>query len=120
NAELKLQTESGDPIWVSWTLGSGYVSAFTSDVAGEWSASWFEDEAAAWQLKQILQAGVHLPDSQEEEPLTENAEEDPVRTLHLLIPLLLSAMFLFLLELICRKFRWKDVLAVLQREHVMH
>ncbi len=42
SSEIHLETESGDPLLVSWRYGLGISLAFTSDVNGRWSAEWLD------------------------------------------------------------------------------
>lgn len=52
-AETVLLSPEGDPLLARWSFGSGRTVAWTSDLAGEWSADWalwpqFPDVLAAW------------------------------------------------------------------------
>lgn len=68
NADLTLQTETGDPILAEWTFGSGSAAAFASDFVGDWTAEWRETNPGRGMLRQIFADGIGTA-AEEETPV---------------------------------------------------
>ena len=108
NAELQLTTETGDPLLASHTLGKGAVHVFTSDLTGEWTASWRTSEAGLMELKQIIQmqlAEVRAATPKIESPSAEDAEQVNNLDLHLILGAIL--LVLMLADIAVRKLKFK-------------
>ena len=58
NATAYITTEEGHPIYASWTYGVGTVACFTSDLNGNWSSSWLNDETGVAITQNMIETTV--------------------------------------------------------------
>ena len=106
NADLLLQTETGDPILAEWTFGSGSAAAFASDFAGDWTARWRETNPGRGMLRRIFADGT-VPASEEwEEEIPVGLSEPGTRTwTDMLFPFGLLLLVLSLADFAVRRRR---------------
>ena len=108
-SELKLQAANGDPILASHAVGNGSVTAFTSDLAGAWTAAWRVDETGLTWLRQIVVADLTVDIEPETETVLGDTEKQEARTVDLLYPIGLMILLLMLADIAVRRLRWKDI-----------
>ena len=111
NADLTLQTETGDPLLAEWKFGSGSAAAFASDLAGDWTAEWRETNPGRRMLRQIFASGI-VPESEEpEKDISVNLSEPETRKwTDLLFPFGFALLILSLTDFAIRRLQWKDIL----------
>ncbi|MBR4742926.1 MAG: VWA domain-containing protein [Oscillospiraceae bacterium] len=111
NADLMLQTETGDPLLAEWKFGSGSAAAFASDLAGDWTDQWRETNPGRRMLRQIFASGI-VPESEEpEKEISVNLSELETRKwTDLLFPFGIVLLILSLADFAIRRLRWKDIL----------
>ena len=109
DGELKLQAANGDPVLASHTVGSGTVTAFTSDLTGAWTAAWRVDETGLTRLRQIVTENLTAAAGREPDTLPGDTEKQEARTVDLLYPIGLMILLLMLADIAIRRLRWKDI-----------
>ena len=115
NADLKLQTETGDPLLAEWKFGSGTAEVFASDLMGDWTAEWRETNPGRRMLRQILADGI-VSASEESAEDAINLTKPETRTwTDLLFPFGIVLLILSLADISIRHLRWKDILMVFRR-----
>ena len=107
NADLALQTETGDPILAEWKFGGGTAAAFASDLAGDWTAEWRETNPGRRMLRQIFAEGIGT--ASEEETPADLPEPDTRTRTDLLFPFGILLLILSLADFAVRHLRWKDI-----------
>ena len=116
NADLALQTETGDPLFAEWTVGGGSAAAFASDFAGDWTARWRETNPGRRMLRQIFAEGIGTASEEPEEETPLVLSEPETRTwTDLLFPFGLLLLILSLADIAVRRLRWKDILRMFGR-----
>ncbi len=108
NADLALQTETGDPILAEWKFGRGTAAAFASDLAGDWTAEWRETNPGRRMLRQIFAEGIGT--AAEEETPADLSEPDTRTWTDLLFPFGILLLILSLADFAVRRLGWKDIL----------
>ena len=87
NADLVLQTETGDPLLAEWTFGGGSAAVFASDLAGDWTAGWRETNPGRGMLRRILADGIGTASEKAEEETPADLSAHGTRTwTDLLVP----------------------------------
>ncbi|MBQ5355724.1 MAG: VWA domain-containing protein [Clostridia bacterium] len=107
NADLALQTETGDPILAEWKFGGGTAAAFASDLAGDWTAEWRETNPGRRMLCQIFAEGFGT--AAEEETPADLSEPDSRTWTDLLFPFGILLLILSLADFAVRHLGWKDI-----------
>ena len=114
NADLALETETGDPLFAEWTVGGGSAAAFASDFAGDWTARWRETNPGRRMLRQIFAEGIGTASEEPEEETPLVLSEPETRTwTDLLFPFGLLLLILSLADIAVRRLRWKDILRMI-------
>ena len=116
NADLALQTETGDPILAEWKFGCGSAAAFASDLTGDWSARWRETNPGRRMLRQIFAEGIGTASEEPEEETPVNLSEPETRTrTDLLFPFGIALLILSLADFAIRHLRWRDIRMTFRR-----
>ena len=115
NADLTLQTDTGDPIFAEWKFGSGSAAAFASDLAGDWSAEWRETNPGRRMLRQIFADGIDSATEEPTETIIEQTEPEIRKRIDLLFPFGLLLLILSLADFAIRYLRWEDILTAFGR-----
>ncbi len=76
------------PLFAEWSYGNGRVSAFMSDIGGEWTSGWSTDAAESFLTGAVITA---LPEEKHSVPYTLEATYDGSRVNVQLIPAVLDA-----------------------------
>lgn len=71
------------PLYAYWTYGNGRVACFTSDMLGEWTASWVGNEGEQF-LANVM--STNIPVERVDYPYTMNVEYDGIDSLIELVP----------------------------------
>ena len=109
NAELILQTETGDPILARWSLGDGEADAFASDLLNDWTGEWRDTNPGRNMLRQIFSMGLSAAE-EEDDGVRLTTETSQRRTItELLLPLSLILLVGMLVDVTVRRLRWKDI-----------
>ena len=58
DAKAYITTEEGHPVFASWNYGMGTVACFTSDLHGDWSSAWLDDEIGTMVTQNIVSTTV--------------------------------------------------------------
>ncbi len=114
DAELLLRAEGGAPLLARRQLGEGTVTVFTSDLTGEWTASWQNSEAGKAELKQILQFGVAAPADLPEAVISD--EPAKPREANIQLPVMLLALVMLLSDIALRRLRLSDIRMLFRKE----
>ena len=116
NADLVLQTETGDPLLAEWKFGGGSAAVFASDFTGDWTARWRETNPGRGMLRQIIADGIGTASEEPEEETAVEFSEPGTRTwTDLLFPFGILLLILSIADFAIRRLRWKDILRTFGR-----
>jgi Mg-chelatase subunit ChlD len=72
-AQVVMQTSSGDPLLVRWRRGEGWVYVFTSDLKNKWGRRWLRWPSFAPFWRQLIKDGLHEEEQETEYPIQVSA-----------------------------------------------